>query len=468
MTRCSAAVSRSIKRLIRMSASVLALFAAPAAAQDFAITNATVATGDGSDPIENATVVVRSGKVVAAGAGVTVPAGIQAVDGSGSWVTPGIFATVTDLGLWDVGAVSESNDVSADDAPFSAALDVAPAINPGSQHVLVSRAGGITRAAVAPGAGASIFAGQGAMIDLGADPNPIMRPRAFQYVELGEGGARRAGGSRTAAHALLRNALREARDYGDRSGLARTGPSGREIETGDDLPLDPRLAGDPAERQSDVLLTRFDAAALIPVVAGRQPLYVRVDRAADIRSVLALPREFPRLRLVIVGASEGWLVADELAAARVPVIANGLMDLPASFEDIASTQSNVGRMAAAGVQVAINANAMEQPRYLPQFAGNLVALTRVPRASGLSWGQALAAITSVPAAISGYAGRYGVLAPGAAGDLVVWDGDPLEVSSAPLRVYIDGIEQPLDNHQTRLRERYRDLDTSDLPKAYDW
>lgn len=446
----------------------LAALAVPAAAQDFAITNATLAVGDGSAPVENATVVVRGGKIVAAGAGVAVPPGVPAIDGSGHWVSPGIFATVTDLGLWDVGAVEESNDVSARDAPFSAALDVAPAINPASQHVLVSRAAGITRAAVAPSAGGTIFAGQGAMIDLGEDPEPLMRPRAFQSVELGEGGARRAGGSRTAAHALLRNALREARDFGARSGLARTGPSNRKIRTGDDLPLDPRLAGDPAERQSDVLLTRFDAAALIPVVTGQQPLYVNVDRAADIRAVLALPREFPRLRLVVVGATEGWLVANELAAAKVPVIADGLTDLPTSFEDLASTQSNIGRMVAAGVQVAINAGAMEQPRYAPQFAGNLVALTQVPRATGLSWGEALAAITSVPAAISGYAGRYGVLAPGAAGDVVIWDGDPLEVSSAPLRVFIDGLEQPLDNHQTRLRERYRDLDTGDLPKAYDW
>ncbi len=110
----------------------------------------------------------------------------------------------------------------------------------------------------------------------------------------------------------------------------------------------------------------------------------------------------------------------------------------------------------------------DQPRNLTQYAGNLVALTKVPRASGLSWGQAFAAITSIPAEISGYAGRFGVLAPGAAGDLVVWDGDPLEVTTAPERVFIDGVEQPRDDHQTRLRDRYRDLDETQLPKAYDW
>ena len=97
-----------------------------------------------------------------------------------------------------------------------------------------------------------------------------------------------------------------------------------------------------------------------------------------------------------------------------------------------------------------------------------MALTKVPGATGLSWGQAFAAISSVPAAISGMDGKAGVLKPGALGDVVIWDGDPLELGSVPTRVFISGVEQPLDNHQSRLKERYRDLDESNLPKAYDW
>ena len=174
------------------------------------------------------------------------------------------------------------------------------------------------------------------------------------------------------------------------------------------------------------------------------------------------------LALVLVGAGEGWLVAPEIAAANIPVIADRLDDLPASFEELASTQSNIGRMVKAGVKVAINAAAMENPRNLNQYAGNLVALTRIPGADGLSWGQAFAAISSVPADIVGMGSKAGVLTPGAVGDLVVWDGDPLQLGSTPVSVYIDGVEQPLESHQSRLRDRYRDLDTSDLPKAYDW
>lgn len=447
----------------------LAALAIPAAAQDVAITNATVATGDGSAPVTGATVVIRGGKVVAAGSGVAVPPGVQAIDGTGKWVTPGLFAAMTALGLSDADGVEESNDRGASRSPFSAALDVSPALNPMSQHVQVARGGGVTRASVFSQPQSSIFGGQGAVVDLGADARMVVRPRAFQFVSLGENGARIAGGSRTSAHALLRNSLREARQYGSDARISTTGRAA-EVETGDDIPVDPRLLDTSTQRGEDVLLTRFDAAALVPVVSGTQALYVHVERAADILSVLALKREFPRLRLVIVGASEGWMVARELAAEGVPAIVNPMNDLPASFEQMGATQSNAGRMIRAGVKVAFGGLAGttgDQPKNLPQFAGNMVALAKVPGATGLSWGEALAAISSVPAEISGQGGRAGVLKAGAAGDVVIWDGDPLEVTSAAERVFIDGVEQPRDNHQTGLRDRYRDLDTSDLPKAYD-
>ncbi|MEE4316789.1 MAG: amidohydrolase [Erythrobacter sp.] len=438
-----------MKRLLAMAASSLALAAAPALAQDVTITNARVVIGDGGAPIDGGTVVVRGGTVVYAGAasGAPATAGGSTIDAGGAWVTPGIFATLTSLGLADVSAVGDSNDIRAGGAPFSAALDASRAINPTSQHILVHRAAGITRAATTTQPTGSIFAGQGAIIDLDGDAQAVMQPRAFQMVALGEGGARLAGGSRTAAHTLLRAALREAQALVGKTGTPQT----TEIAKGD-----------------DVMLSRFDAEALVPVVTGKQKLYVAVDRAADIRSVLALKQEFPALDMVLVGVTEGWLVANDIAAAGVPVIANGLDDLPESFEQLGATQSNAGRLARAGVKVAINAATMQDPRRLQQVAGNLVALTRIPGASGMEWGQAFAAISSVPAEISGMGGKAGVLKPGALGDVVLWDGDPLEVGSVPTRVYIGGVEQDLTNHQTRLRDRYKDLDESRLPKAYDW
>lgn len=434
-----------MKRMLTLAVSALALAAVPANAQDMVITNAKVVLGDGSEPIENGTVVVRAGKVVAAGADVAAPADIPAMDAGGRWVTPGLFATITTLGIWDVGAVSDSNDQRAGKAPFSAALETALIINPDSQHVLVHRAAGVTRAATSTEPSGSIFSGQGAIMDLDSDGSPVMIANAFQMVDLGERGASISGGSRAATHALLRAALREAAALG--SGMPRTPP----------------IEGD-----GKVLLSPFDAEALRPVISGTQALYVHVERASDIRATLALKSEFPKLDLVLVGASEGWLVADEIAQAGVPVIADGLDDLPDSFEQLAATQSNIGRMKRAGVSVAINASGLNHARRLPQIAGNLVALTKVPGASGLSWGEAFAAISSVPAEISGLGGIAGVLKAGALGDIVIWDGDPLELGSIPTRVYIGGVEQSLTNHQSRLRDRYQSGDEGALPKAYDW
>lgn len=453
----------ALRFLAAASAIALGGAALPAVAQDVAITGATVALGDGSDPIENATVVVQGGRVVAAGTDVSVPAGVPTLDGSGMWVTPGLFASLTSLGLVDVGAVSESNDIDADDSPFSAALDVSPVINPNAQDFAYSRAGGVTRASVTPEAGASIFAGQGALVDLGADYDAVVQPRAFQIIEMGERGARLAGGSRTSAHALLRNALHEAGSFGEAAQLRGGGSSSGSNVVG----VDSRRVGT-VDHSGDVLLTRFDAAALVPVVSGEQKLYVKVERAADILAMLSLREEFPDLDMVLVGATEGWMVADQIAASGVPVIAVALRDLPVSFEQLAATQSNVGRMVDAGVMVGIGGydSSGDHPRNLPQQAGNMVALNWVTGATGLTWGEAFATITSVPARIAGL-DNAGVLASGAYGDLVVWDGDPLEVSSAPVRVFIDGIEQPLDNHQTRLRERYRSLDESELPLGYE-
>jgi len=371
---------------------------------DFAIANATVAIGDGSAPIPGGSVLVRGGKIVAAGTGIAIPPGVPVIDGTGKWVTPGLVIAMTDLGLLDVGDVDESNDSAAGTARFNAALDVSVAIDPDAPAIAISRASGITRAGVAPSAANAIFAGQGAVIDLAETGPTAPRPRAFQVVELGERGAELAGGSRVAAQALLRNALREARELD------------RKMASSKALAADPRMAQAGPGQPSDGLLTRFDAAALIPVVAGRQALFVHVERAADIRAVLALKAEFPALRFVIVGAAEGWRVASELAAARVPVLAGGLADLPDRFELLAATQSNVGRMTAAGVKSDWAASSMAiSHAMLLQFAGNLVGLARVPGATGLTWGQALAAITSIPADILGESASFGSLRTGLSG-----------------------------------------------------
>jgi imidazolonepropionase-like amidohydrolase len=458
-----------IRRLI---AALMLTAAAPAAAQTVAIVNGIVATGDGSEPIQGGTVVIRDGRIVAAGAGVRVPAGAQMIDAAGKWVTPGIVAGFSRLGLSEVDLSADGSDDTSSNGPFSAAIDVVPSINPLNTTVGVNRADGVTRALVAPAAGRSIFAGQGAVIDTGADMDPITAARRFQFVELGETGKAKAGGSRSSAHVLFRNALREAaelRRFAVPISAARREPPGALEEPVIRDPNESRILGPDARRSEDVLLTRFDAAALVPVLQGRQYLLVHVERASDILAVLRLRREFPSLKIVLVGASEGWTVADRIARAGVPVIASAVNDLPASFEQLAATQSNVGRMRGAGVDVSIGMIDDNDTRYMfeeRQYAGNLVALQRIPGATGVSWGEALAMITSRPAQAIGLGGEIGSLAPGRRADVVIWSGDPLEGASAAETVFIDGVRQPLDTHQTRLRDRYRYLPRRDLPEAY--
>ena len=422
-----------------------AFIAVPAAAQTVAITGGTVAIGDGSQPIANGTVVFRDGRIIAAGAGVAVPAGATIIDARGKWVAAGIVAGFTNLGLVDAEGIEESNDVSASGSPFAAGIDVSTAINPDGAEIGNERAGGVTRALVAPGTAGSIFAGRGAVIDLGADADPVTRARAFQYVELGEEGARRAGGSRPAAYAMLRDAFAQAQDY-------RRNPAG--------------FGG----REKDSLLKRADAQALLDVLDGKTPLLVHVERAADIRMVLSLPRAYPALKLVLVGATEGWMVADDIARARVPVIAAALADLPFSFESLAATETNVGRMTRAGVSVGISTvdiNTAPGEHVLAQYAGNLVAISKVPRGIGLDWGQAFATITTKPAAALGMDGEIGSLRAGRRADVVIWDGDPLELSSAPEQVFIDGRAQPMDSRQKLLQQRYATPAEGALPKAYE-
>lgn len=427
-----------LKSLILTSAIILS----PAAmAQTVAITGGKVIIGDGRAPIEGGTVVMRDGVIVAAGQNIAVPADAAVIDASGKWVTPGIFAGFSRVGLVEIGAVRQTNDSSSSGSIFSAGLDVAASIDPFRSPIAVNRAAGVTRAVVAPSSGGSLFAGQGAIADLGDDINPVTKAQAFQFAELGERGASIAGGSRSAAYILFKASLQEAQRYA----------------AGNDI-------------FDDNLLTIQDAKALLPVINGTTRLLVHVEGANDILRVLDLKNEFPKLQLILVGASEGWRVADKIAAANVPVIASALNDLPSGFEALAATQSNYGRMKRAGVELAIGMiddRDAHQLRYTPQYAGNLVSLNKVPRATGISWDEAFSAISYMPAKIMGMDAQLGSLQAGRNADVVIWDGDPLELSTGVEAVYIDGKNQSLSNRQERLRERYRNPVEGALPKAYD-
>lgn len=420
--------------MMRAAAIALALACGATAAQaeTIAIVGGTVHTVASPQPIENGTVVIRDGKIVAVGRNVQVPADARVIDATGKQVTPGLFNAFSALGLADVSAVFESNDIRTSRSSYTASLDVSYAINPKAVPIAVTRVDGITRAVVSPQPSQSVFGGQGALIHLGDASDLVFKPRAFQFVALGEQGGQVGGGSRPAAYAEFINALREARDLAKTSFVATGG------------------ARSP-------VYNRADLEALRPVLNGDMPVLVWAERAADIRSVIGLRREFPKLRIVILGASEGWMVASELAAARIPVVVNALQNLPTSFEQLGSTMNNVGRMAAAGVTVALGTMARDeahQARLVVQDAANLVGQSLVPGGTGLSWQEALKTVTLNPAKIFGVDSQLGTLEPGKTADVVVWSGDPFDLRQAPTNVLIAGQEVKLESRQTKLRDRY--------------
>ncbi len=451
-----------MRRLILGAA--FAALAAAAHAETIAITNARILTAGPAGEIASGTVVITDGRIASVGANVAVPAGARVVDARGQTVTPGLFATTSAIGAVEVGSLG--NDLTVNNPDLGAAFDVQYGLNPASTLIPEARRGGITSAIVTPvsaaGAGGrhqddgddareftagkdggstshALFAGQAAVISLGQTPDGqgdlVRRAKVAQVIPFGRAGAGVAGGARGAEIVALKAALADVRAYmANRAAYERAG-------------------------YRDLALSRADLEALIPVVEGRQPVIAVVRRAADIRGVLKLAAE-EKIKVILEGAEEGWMVAADIARAGVPVLLNPLSDRPDSYEILGSTLENAARLAAAGVTVAIEASegSAHRARETRYGAGNAVAY-------GMPYAEALKAVTINPARIFGVADRVGSLEPGKDADLVLWTGDPFEPLTQAAAVYVKGVAQPLTSRQLELRDRYRDLGRP-LPPGY--
>ncbi|MEM7052390.1 MAG: amidohydrolase family protein [Acidobacteriota bacterium] len=401
--------------------------AAVADGEVLAVRGGTVHTLGQAGTLEGATVLIEDGVIQAVGVGIAIPPGARVIAAEGKVVTPGLLDSVSRIGLAEISLESATVDSASDDPHWTAAFSVADAFNPASSLVAINRIEGLTRAVLAPRARSGPLAGIAAAVDLvGGEPSPVA-----MFAVYGEAGAERAGGSRAVALARLREALQDARDFRAH-----------------------RAAFERGERRS-YALSRHDLAALEPVIDGRLPLAVEAHRASDLRALLRLAREL-EIGLVLVGATEAWKVAAELAEAGVPVVLDPLENLPSSFERLGSTLAAAARLHAAGVEIAFSTGTAHNGRNLKQSAGIAVAY-------GLPWEAGLRAMTSGPAGIWGLDAAYGSLEVGKAADVVVWDGDPLEVTTFADQVIIAGEMVPMSSRQTLLRDRYRDLDDPRLP-----
>jgi imidazolonepropionase-like amidohydrolase len=414
-----------------------AAFAAPAFADTYAITGGTVVTLGPAGKIEHGTVIIKDGKITAVGAVVAIPADAKRIDATGKIVTPGIIDPESEFGVDEVDAVSQTQDSTLTSTHFTASFDPTDGINPRSVLIPVNRVEGVTRAVVAPGNNSSILQGRGSVISLDGVQGYVLKDPVALFVTLGEAGQKIAGGARAGALESLREAFQDAKDYGAN-----------------------RAAYDKAARRG-YSLSRLDLEALQPVLKGEMPVVVQVDRASDIESALALASEF-KLKLVISGGAEAWMVADELAKAKVPVILNPMRDLPEAFESLGARQDDATLLQKAGVLIAFEVGDSHKSWNVKQYAGNAVA-------NGLPWNDALAAITLNPARIYGLDKSVGTLETGKDADLVVWSGDPLELTTFADAVFIRGKAVPMEDRQTELRDRYMPYikpNPPALPPAY--
>ena len=404
----------------------------------FAIRNARIVTVTGPD-IENGTVVIRDGKIEAVGASVNVPAGAQTIDGRGLSVYPGMIDAGTNMGLVEVPQGANGTVDLSEVGDFNPNAKAIIAVNPHSAHIAVTRVEGVTNTLTAPTGG--LISGQAALINLlGTAPKEMaVVPQAalvINYPRLGGGGGGFGGPQQpvnltetleTNARQLerIRKMLRDAEAYG---------------RAQDAYAKDKSL---PRPDQNVVF------ASLVPYVRGEQPVIFRAEREAEIRGAIRFAEEM-KLKPIILGGNDAWKVASLLKEKNVPVILTGVFSLPLREDDPYDTLfENPAKLQQAGVLFAISTgDSGPEVRNLPQYAGMAAAY-------GLSKEDALKAVTLNPARIMNVADRLGSIEAGKMANLVVTDGDLLEIRTNIRYLFIDGRPVVLSSRHTELNDAFK-------------
>jgi imidazolonepropionase-like amidohydrolase len=415
---------------LRVAIVATAFLAVPGAAQTIAITGGKVYPVSGP-PIENGTVIITNGKIAAVGANVAIPAGARRIDATGKTVTPGFVDASTQLGVQEVAAVNDTRDMSARGKDnIAAAFTVWEGLNPNSVLLAPARKEGITTVVIVPTGG--LVSGQAALVDVipGSMTDMVIKAPVAMVTVVGD--PQSVGlGSRGEVIGKLRELLEDTKFFQTH-----------------------RDAFDRAQTRP-FAASRLDLQAMIPVVEGKLPLLVTVNRASDIDAAMRLTRDYG-VKLIISSGAEAWMMADKLATARIPVLTGAMNNIPDGFADLGQRQENAGLLRKSGVAVAIIGNAgggdeeAFNVRNVKQEAGNAVSY-------GMTWDDALRAVTLAPAEFFGAADRVGSLQPGREGNVVVWSGDPFEFTTRAEHVFVRGVEYRDKTRQDMLIERYRNL-----------
>ncbi|MGH9774684.1 MAG: amidohydrolase family protein [Candidatus Acidiferrales bacterium] len=427
----------------------LALSAAPGQAQDktssvYAIENAKIYTLAGA-PIEKGTVVIRDGKIAAVGADVAVPADAQVIDANGLSVYPGMFDPLSHIGLEEVGAVSATVDIS-ELGEFNPELVAGDAVNPASEHIPVTRAAGITHTLTAPGqggfgfgggGGGSVMPGQASLINLAGWTEdgmlvrrkgamiliwPTVATRTFDFETF------------TVKSRPYKEVEEEYRKRMDTLSdwISRAKHYAQAVEK-----------GSPANFERDLKLE-----ALVPVVDGKMPVIVIAGRERDIRNAVKFCED-QKLKMILGGGTEAWKVKDLLKEKNIPVILAPTLRVPEEEDDpYDKSYTAPGELAAAGIPIAFASFDVAFSRRLPQQAGTAVAY-------GLPYEEALKAVTVNAAKMLSVDSELGTIEPGKMANIVVTNGDLLELSTEVRYLFIAGQLTSLENKHHELYEKYR-------------
>lgn len=394
-------------------------FATASIAEPVVLRGARIMTADNAGTIEAGAIVINDGRIVAVGSSVVVPPGAREIDLSGRTITPGFIATDSVIGMVEISGGADAAESSSRTGRITAGYDVQYTINPLSTTIPVARKGGVSRAIIMPrpGPGNASFAGQAAILSLRETTELDVVPQVGAVWDMRIGAY-----GRGATFVQFRVDLADVRRY----------------------MRDPSLFAKGELTARD--WSRPDLEALIPIVKGEKPIAIRVDQASDILTLIDIASS-EKIRLVLVGAAEAWVVADRIRQAGIPVAIDPSDNLPGSFDQMGVAAENAARLDQAGVTLIIRGgSAAHDAGKVRLFAGMAIA-------RGVPADVALRAVTVTPARIWG-ASDFGSIAPGQSADLAVWSGDPFEPMTELTALYISGEPQGLTSRQDALERRY--------------
>lgn len=388
----------------------------------FALTNAKIYTVT-NGIIENGTIIINNGIIEAVGANINIPGDAQVIDYSGQEIYPGMIDSGTNLGLSEISSISEANDFRefGDITPHMQALT---AVNPNSVAIPVTRVNGVTTALTMPAGGP--LPGTAATINLfGYTPDQMFagsKGVVMNFPSSAQRGWRRRTPeqiekARERAQETINDAWDKAELYA-------------KIQGSDDARYYPEME------------------ALTKVINGEVLLYIEVNAAKDILSALDWVEERGYKNVVFTGVSEGWRVADSIAAAGIPVITGPVLSTPTRGSDAYDTAyKNPGIMQKAGIKVALRTNDTENARNLPYNAGFAATY-------GMGREEALKAVTINAAQIMGVGDQIGSIEVGKKANIFVSTGDPFQTSTKILDVFIDGYKIPMTSRHTELYDEF--------------